>query len=98
MKHTKGNWRIEGTNWTTSISNQAKEIAVLKFFDCGTGDPRSINKEEFEANIRLISAAPELIEATTKIKAWLKENNIKTPHDSLISSAIKKAIKNYIPQ
>ena len=59
--HTDGPWRIEGDKVKTAISAGAKHIAMVNYFDCGTGDPRSITKEEHEANCKLIAAAPFML-------------------------------------
>jgi hypothetical protein len=40
---------------------------MVSYFDCGTGDPRSISKVEHEANAKLIAAAPEMLE----VLRWL---------------------------
>ena len=65
--HSNAPWRIEGENVKTAISSGCKHIAMVNYFDCGTGDPRSISREEHEANARLISAAPEMLE----VLRWL---------------------------
>lgn len=65
--HSNAPWRIEGDNVKTGISSGCKHIAMVNYFDCGTGDPRSISKEEHEANARLIAAAPEMLE----VLRWL---------------------------
>jgi hypothetical protein len=65
--HTNGPWRIECENVKTAISSGHKHIAMVSYFDCGTGDPRSISKEEHEANAKLIAAAPEMLE----VLRWL---------------------------
>lgn len=62
-KFTKGPWRIEGDIVKTAISAGVKHIAMVNYFDCGPGDPRSIAKEEHEANAHLIQAAPDLYTA-----------------------------------
>ena len=44
-KHTPGPWRIEGDNVRTAISAGHKHISMVNYFNCGTGDPRSITGE-----------------------------------------------------
>ena len=61
--HSNAPWRIEGVNVKTAISSGCKHVAMVNYFDCGKGDPRSIMKEEHEANAKLIAAAPEMLEA-----------------------------------
>ena len=65
--HSNAPWRIEGENVKTAISSDCKHIAMVNYFDCGKGDPRSITKEEHEANAKLIAAAPEMLE----VLRWL---------------------------
>ena len=65
--HSNAPWRIECENVKTAISSGHKHIAMVSYFDCGTGDPRSISKEEHEANAHLIAAAPELYEALDEL-------------------------------
>lgn len=40
---------------------------MVNYFDCGVDDPRSISKQEHEANAKLIAAAPEMLE----VLRWL---------------------------
>jgi hypothetical protein len=65
--HTNGPWRIEGDRVRTSIAAGIKHIAMVNYFNCGAGDPRTITDEEHEANASLISAAPEMLE----VLRWL---------------------------
>ena len=65
--HSNAPWRIEGVNVKTAISSGCKHVAMVNYFDCGKGDPRSIMKEEHEANAKLIAAAPEMLE----VLRWL---------------------------
>lgn len=65
--HSNYPWRIEGENVKTAISSGCKHIAMVNYFDCGSEDPRTISKEEHEANARLIAAAPEMLE----VLRWL---------------------------
>ena len=65
--HSNAPWRIEGVNVKTAISSGCKHVAMVNYFDCGKGDPRSIMKEEHDANAKLIAAAPEMLE----VLRWL---------------------------
>jgi len=67
-KHSKDPWRIEGDKVKTAISSGCKHVAMVNYFDCGPGDPRSISKEEHEANAKLIVAAPDML----KVLLWLE--------------------------
>ena len=71
--HSNAPWRIEGENVKTAISSGCKRIAMVDYFDCGTGDPRSISKEEHEANARLIAAAPEMLEALRRVDNYFTQ-------------------------
>jgi len=62
-QYTPGPWRVEGEMLTAG----AKHVAMVNYFDCGPGDPRSITKDEHEANANLIAAAPFMI----KVLEWL---------------------------
>jgi len=66
-KFTPGPRMVEGERVKTAISAGAKHIAMVNYFDCGPGDPRSITKEEYEANANLITAAPFMFE----VLKWL---------------------------
>jgi hypothetical protein len=94
--HSNAPWRIEGENVKTAISSGCKRIAMVDYFDCGTGDPRSISKEEHEANARLIAAAPEMLE----VLRWLDNaydcreaynGNVAFSHEDL--EKVRRAIK-----
>ena len=65
--HSNSPWCVEGETVKTAISSGCKHIAMVNYFDCGVGDPRSISKDEHEANARLIAAAPEMLE----VLRWL---------------------------
>ena len=61
--HTNGPWMIEGDQIRTAINSGVKHVAMVNYFNCGPGDPRTITDEEHEANVRLIAAAPEMLAA-----------------------------------
>lgn len=63
QQHTPGPWEISDHRLKTPIGAGPKHIAMVAYFDCGAGDPRSISPSEHNANARLIAAAPELLEA-----------------------------------
>jgi hypothetical protein len=71
--HSNAPWRIECENVKTAISSGHKHIAMVSYFDCGTGDPRSISKEEHEANAKLIAAAPEMLEALRRVDNYFTQ-------------------------
>lgn len=59
--HTNGPWMIEGDQIRTAINSGVKHVAMVNYFDCGSGDPRTITDEEHKANAMLIAAAPEML-------------------------------------
>ena len=65
--HTNAPWMIEGDQIRTAINSGVKHIAMVNYFNCGSGDPRTITDEEHKANARLIAAAPEMLE----VLRWL---------------------------
>lgn len=66
--HTPGPW--SGRPSHDPVLLQGCEEAGLSIaFACGGGDPR---RAEFIANARLIAAAPELLEAATRIMAAMR--------------------------
>lgn len=60
--HTNGPWMIEGDQIRTAINSGVKHVAMVNYFNCGSGDPRTITDEEHDANAKLIAAAPEMLE------------------------------------
>jgi hypothetical protein len=71
--HSNAPWRIEDVNVKTAISSGCKHVAMVNYFDCGKGDPRSISKEEHEANARLIAAAAEMLEALRRVDNYFTQ-------------------------
>ena len=67
--HTNGPWSIEGDRVKTAISSGHKHVAMVNYFNCGAGDPRTISDEEHEANAKLIAAAPDMLE----VLLWLDD-------------------------
>lgn len=57
-KHTPGPWNMAGPN---TISNAAKTIGIAHI------STYSVEQSEAEANVRLIAAAPDLLEALRTI-------------------------------
>lgn len=58
LQHTKGKWEIDN-RVKTSINSGTKHIAMVNYNH--SGDERDVSSEEHEANVRLISCAPELL-------------------------------------
>lgn len=70
--HSKAPWRVEGDKIRTAISSGAKHVAMVNYFNCGPGDPRTITDEEHEANANLIAAAPKMLEVLRWLDSEMK--------------------------
>ena len=67
MKHTKGPWELQKiTNGYRIITNGIYTMNLD-----GPWYPSPAQAEAFEANARLIAAAPELLEAAEQVVSWL---------------------------
>ena len=86
-KHTKGEWEFIAP---AIVSTETKEeIALIKSMSTGT----SRNAESL-ANVKLIAAAPDLLEALSKLYTWTLHPGQRSPLDVILNeceSAIKKA-------
>jgi hypothetical protein len=60
-KHTPGPWWIE-SRARTAINKGPKHIAMVNFYN-GGNEETDVREEEHEANVHLIAAAPDLLEA-----------------------------------
>ncbi len=88
LKYTKGNWEY-------SVKEQVHEINEVNIM-CNGGyilcEGTSFkSKEETLANVKLMAAAKDLLEALKC--AYLNCNNLTKEADDLIKSAIEKATK-----
>lgn len=89
MNHIKGEWRVNDSgqaakHYREFVIDQDDEIVAICMGD---------NREEAEANAKLIAASPDLLEALTKLVAWanIKDgSNSQQLRDDCLS-AIKKA-------
>jgi len=92
MSYTKGNWKIRGNR--IFIDDTYKSIAdvhVVKNYKDVTFEP--IEDIEANANAKLISAAPDLLEAlliVIETVGW-KKDYTGGSFDKVVRSAIKKA-------
>lgn len=83
-KHTKGEWFVSGGSQIVSMPSQCKI----------TNHVSGRNEEESEANIKLISAAPELLEAAIISLKHMQATGItydNVDQYNIINKAIKKA-------
>jgi AmiR/NasT family two-component response regulator len=95
LKHTKGNWR----SYLMNVFVECKEPLGLKpitsilsysnIQDFGTTD------EETEANAKLMSAAPDMLEVLMSLEN--DDNNIPLSIWEMRNKAIEKAINGDIP-
>jgi hypothetical protein len=80
-KHTEGKWIVNtriikksSKSFTQIKSDNGKHIAQM--FDEESVYPICMTKEEAEANAKLISAAPELLECLKFISSWILDEEI----------------------
>lgn len=85
-KHTPGPWKIEGNKILNVRNNPDKELLVCEVYD----DTFNLN---FEANIKLIAAAPDLLETLTTIVGFMKNSGLTTHHYKSYFESAKAAIK-----
>ncbi len=74
-KHTPGPWHAR--EWTchakTSIGIKGGTLSFIQLAECsGLGNHPYVSPEQEEANVRLITAAPELLEALWSIYGLLE--------------------------
>lgn len=83
-KHTPGEWKV----WGGGINVRTKKGHIF-IAACGSNDSqRSI--EEYQANARLISAAPDLLEACKKAYQYI--GNIADGKATIIFTKLQQAI------
>jgi hypothetical protein len=71
-KHTPGPWFVAPRN---EVNSAGHNIAMIADLDWGQyRDAEDNGEAEFEANARLIAAAPDLLEALKAAMAFLDEN------------------------
>ncbi len=73
VKHTQGEWLVaETTVYCLEHAGWRKGVEQFRNrFYAGVYGHRDTPKEETEANIRLIAAAPELLEALEAASDWI---------------------------
>lgn len=92
-KHTKGEWKIVSKSkhrgW---ININSKKGIIARSFH-GDMEP-IVTVEEAEANVKLIAAAPDLLEALQSIVGTLENEGVSWRYENeinLAKNAIKKA-------
>lgn len=88
-RYTEGNWQIADTT-VYCLEHAGWRNGVQQFrnrFYAGVYGHSDTPKEETEANVRLIAAAPKMLEALQSILAWHAN-----PYDDRSGSAIEELI------
>lgn len=102
-RHTPGPWHVvEGDEWTSGIATNTPEQGI---WEVASANKR---RDEFEANKRLISAAPDLLTICEKLVAlkdlWLIPEDVPPEHQGeaetmhLLFSELKRAIRKAVEE
>ena len=97
LKHTKGEWYYVDGNDSSCEVNVGETVVSICRWEKNSGI-MSINREEMEANAKIISAAPDLLEALIEAKELIGNFRLKIPVPTQdvwekIDNAINKATK-----
>ena len=89
MRHTPGPWYADFAH-IASAENIVVAVAIRGRID---DDPGVISMESYNANIRLIAAAPELLAALVAMRAEFTSNGTDGQHNAcrMADAAIAKA-------
>ena len=87
-KHTQGPWRIWNLNNNTVVAGEIGKAIVMA--ECS---PAFISGEAAIANAKLISAAPELLEALEQVLDDLSSSTMKFPDFGVCEAAWDQAIE-----
>lgn len=93
-KHTKGKWRlVHVVEHPTESNMQIGFIQTDKTcFDFSAIESDTMPRSEFEANSKLVSAAPDLLEACQQVIYLIeKEGNLLNLDAHIVREAITKA-------
>lgn len=88
-KHTPGPWKLRRvTRYDIRIApeSEPEHVSIAGMAIWGEED-----REELEANARLIAAAPELLEALKELREALSDSGITTPYGSRLMRSFLKA-------
>jgi hypothetical protein len=89
--HTQGNWYVTGwQNLSVKVLQDDGEDYTVCLMVAG-GDPKTGQLEEWQANARLIAAAPELLETLEDVFAALGDGSYNEGHVSQITRVLEKA-------
>lgn len=93
-QHTSGPWKAEDNSWEVSTVYSASGEVARCYIDSNVTEDTQDRLEPIkEANARLISAAPDLLEALQGMVAWADDLQRQDPAGDLLKarSAIAKA-------
>lgn len=82
MKHTQGEWINLGYRVDVDIADGLSGICEMSDW---------MQKEEMEANAKLIAAAPELLEQLIKVVNAIEDGSINRDHIAAAKELINKA-------
>jgi len=87
-KHTKGKWKT-GDNFTVVWTENNENICTIMNY---RNKWNPVDKEELEANARLIAKAPALLEACKEAHKFILKNIELTPEKAEIMDNLTKLI------
>jgi len=73
-KFTQGTWTIDKTV-LSAINCGKKHIAMINCYNCGPTNPSTVDMEEHNANVYLISAAPDMYKILELIEEGVELSN-----------------------
>lgn len=91
FKGTKGEWEYVDTHQHPTEENEYHSIIQLKNFAISITNVKCISIYETEANAKLISCAPEMLQMLIKQKDYLFNENGYSQQYFLLEDLIKKA-------
>ena len=90
-KFTKGNWNISDDTSECYLV-KSDDGGLIAFVYDGDIDDEAIHMDVVQANAKLISAAPDLLDACIKIAEYIELHNISDGEAYfIVKNAIKKA-------
>jgi len=90
-KFTKGNWNISDDTSECYLV-KSDDGGLIAFVYDGDIDEEAIHMDVVQANAKLISAAPDLLDACIKIAEYIELHNISDGEAYyIVKNAIKKA-------
>ena len=93
MKHTQGRWDINSSAVKANVFSE-KEVTICEVNLIPSIQGKAAPKQEQHANLKLIAAAPEMLEALIESRAFIQRSGITYENAdvyNLIDNAIKTA-------